>query len=1240
MPDGAWDEDSNSLPPYCAVLVVDTEGFGSNSDGAQELLGKKIPEVLAAAFERARLSHVWQARLFQQDTGDGMGIGFDPTHLPAVVTRFFDALQDVLAEVDIQLRAHSRRVRLRMRASLHVGPVRESDPRSGSATARGSTVITAHRLVDTPAVREALKRSDPEQTFLSVAVSQQVYEAAVVGGYTTLPSSKFVPTNVRIKEYAGTVYHYVPNLSGDLLRYGSAIHQQHKPDDTKYVQAQASVTTNIMAGTAHNVLQAGNVGNVNVYLPEADRRDNVGLLREVTKSNLRALADYAALPSVSGAATVQRSEFQALLDVEGDFVLTGEPGCGKSGALYHLARRLVEQGEDVVLLSVDSLGSQPGAVRDDVVLDQALNTVLREWSGDGRATLLIDGLDAARGGSLTWLANLVADLAGSRWRAVATMRRFDLRYSSLGARAFAGPPVSQNNDHRDGDLPNVRHFVLGNFSTDELAQLAADHPDIGRLITGTSEHLVDLIRNPFNLRLACELLQSGVSVGALASARDQLALLKKYWDARVMRQPDREARIRVLERLSRTMLDTRTLQASGSSVPDALLDARTALVRDGALKELPTRLLASGSPPLAYSHHILFDYGVAALILTAGDESQLVTTLDQDPDLVLVVRPSIDLHLADLWHADDSRTRFAQVVTALAQQQSGLGGVAAMRVLTSEVTTEDDLAWITDPAAGHGAALVTVSGWIAGIMDAADELLKGRIRDRLETWTTLLAAVTTQVEHEFQAPLANQTYRLLWQLNSVQKMCPGMKAATIWADCVATLIRIALAEPAEREWLATGIARFLPQAVAINPEHTTVLRRTLEPDIMVLWQPRYLDYYVDAIDTIAVGDAEAARDVLLTVLCFDEDREEATPLSEGVLSISSSRRKDVDMAKYHIGSRMRAFITAAGLDLAAGVLAQAVQLRDAELSDDMPGYPIVVRSARGQIDAFGPGLKFGPGHGVAEAIVAAFTEALQDVDPDAVDLDMLVEDLVARVRHPEAWRHLLAGAARRPVVLGYAFLPTLLSGGMLVHDDTRAAAGLLIQAVSPILPDADHQSLEQAILDAPRLFHTPSEERANRLIDQLGGCLAPQKIHDAALAARIKRLSESGRTPAIPEPDDGQMTMEPTTLREYLGLAQDDMLTDTQREALDALRHTLAALPNDITPEQVAAVVQTLHRALETGVTRPDHIGPGSELVLRAIETIVRTSPPAPDSELAALVIPLVLGAARAGDAPQEGTAS
>ncbi|WNV85845.1 hypothetical protein [Umezawaea sp. Da 62-37] len=259
---GLPDDGPVELPPYRAVLIVDTKDFGSNSSVVQAAMADTIYDVLSRAFERAGLSHVLEGALFPHNTGDGYGLGFDTRHLPAVVTRFFDALQDELADRDKRMRAAGRPGSLRMRASLNVGPVRPEPDRKAAVV--GSTVITAYRLLDCAPVRDVLTKSDPTQTFVSVVLSQRVFEDVLASEYATLRATSVVRTTVQVKEFTGTVYLYVPKPSGDLLRTGIGTADDYEASlaDAKSVRDLPTYggTTNIMTGThSGTAIQVGHV---------------------------------------------------------------------------------------------------------------------------------------------------------------------------------------------------------------------------------------------------------------------------------------------------------------------------------------------------------------------------------------------------------------------------------------------------------------------------------------------------------------------------------------------------------------------------------------------------------------------------------------------------------------------------------------------------------------------------------------------------------------------------------------------------------------------------------------------------------------------------------------------------------------------------------------------------------------------------------------------------------------------
>ena len=134
----------------------------------------------------------------------------------------------------------------------------------------------------------------------------------------------------------------------------------------------------------------------------------------------------------------------------GSLVIVGEPGAGKSAVISAAAERLRCEGHEVIELAVDRLPVDSlDGLRHELGVDRRLRDVLENWPGADAAFLFIDALDATRGGRgeavFRTLISDVLDLAGSRWRVVASIRTFDLRLGEQFRELFQGAPVVPEN---------------------------------------------------------------------------------------------------------------------------------------------------------------------------------------------------------------------------------------------------------------------------------------------------------------------------------------------------------------------------------------------------------------------------------------------------------------------------------------------------------------------------------------------------------------------------------------------------------------------------------------------------------------------------------------------------------------------------------------------------------------------------------------------------------------------------
>jgi hypothetical protein len=121
----------------------------------------------------------------------------------------------------------------------------------------------------------------------------------------------------------------------------------------------------------------------------------------------------------------------------------------------------------------------------------------------------------------------------------------------------------------------------------------------------------------------------------------------------------RDAREGLLRHACEDMVSARVLRVNRSSVAAP----GTSLVLDDLLStHILTEWQSSpvGTPDqyvLTFAHHVLFDYAVARLLFR-GTPEKLLTRLTDDPELVIVVRPSLLLHFQHLWTVDPLHAPF------------------------------------------------------------------------------------------------------------------------------------------------------------------------------------------------------------------------------------------------------------------------------------------------------------------------------------------------------------------------------------------------------------------------------------------------------------------------------------------------------------------------------------------------------------------------------------------------------
>jgi hypothetical protein len=248
-----------------------------------------------------------------------------------------------------------------------------------------------------------------------------------------------------------------------------------------------------------------------------------------------------------------------------------------------------------------------------------------------------------------------------RWRVVASVRKFDLRYSPELRELFKGDPPSK---FSDPELSGIRHLNVPTLDQDELSQIEPQSPELYSLIVNAQSELRDLVSVPFNLRLIADLIGNGMDPAHFSPVRTQLQLLDRYWQHRVLRNDGyRDAREDILRRACGEMVEQRRLRVDRTAVaiPDSSPRLNDLLSNYVLAEWRPSPAAAPDSYVLTFSHHVLFDYSVERLLLR-GDPAQVITRFAKAPEMVLVVRPSLELYFENSWKLDKRHERFWDVV--------------------------------------------------------------------------------------------------------------------------------------------------------------------------------------------------------------------------------------------------------------------------------------------------------------------------------------------------------------------------------------------------------------------------------------------------------------------------------------------------------------------------------------------------------------------------------------------------
>jgi hypothetical protein len=863
-------------------------------------------------------------------------------------------------------------------------------------------------------------------------------------------------------------------------------------------------------------------------------RADIERLRQRSSAAIARLASYGRLQMGQAVIMLDRPYPQAIRAAaeDGPLAVVGEPGVGKSGSVYTAVEILQAEGRDtVVLLAEETAAESLPRLTEDLRLQHDLLEVLEGWPGDAPAFLVIDALDAARSemaaAALRDLIRGVIERRG-RWRVIASVREYDLRYGPALQDLFRGePPPGPAPPLIGSGLDRVRHLVIGRLGPGELNQLASQSPLLGALVTHASPRLQELLTSPFNLHLAADLLDGGMPAARMGSIRSQVELLDRYWDARVLsagRPENADTRELVLHQVVRTMVASRTLRVDRMKVMDGPASAKplTDLLRAHVLAEWRP---AQGSGPqraqIAFPHHLLFDFAVARVYLR-GSASCLVSTLREDPHLVLLIRPSLVLHFHYLWdlEGEGRHAEFWEAVLAICADPGirTVGKLVGPTVAAESAERVEDFEPLFSALGGPNPRTRAAAGqalhYTVGAVLAAGTHNSHVVGPDAGPWCALIEHVTRNLREETYAPV--------WELLKII----GQRSDELTSDQLRDA-GLAARRILEYEW-RTGRAgsRISIEAVIRTFDgdpagSATLVRRMIEPEHVAQVGYAELPWLSFEIKRLLGGHPELVREIYLSVFRHTETDDAHTYWGGIIMRLGSTRKQDYEGVLYSLREVFPAFLKQAPRE-AVRTLLEVLHLQGGEADGLSPEETFVFgeHTARFRGDPRPIWNRELPPNGEkAEEMLEdleSYLGSLVQQDGGLTLFRDLLELLVRENQLSSVWRVLLRVGTRSPDTLGPELAPLAWARPVLVAADTTTEAGEFIRSVSPHLPPSDRERIERTILSIPEGF--PDDRWWGRRIrDRLLGCL----VDTAVVTEDARRLLDALRArDAIPPNED------------------------------------------------------------------------------------------------------------------------
>ena len=761
---------------------------------------------------------------------------------------------------------------------------------------------------------------------------------------------------------------------------------------------------------------------------------DISKLIQHTQSVAHSLRRHERIELADGESTSIVRECQEAVEAstfEESLLIVGEPGSGKSGVVNQLAGRLVIQGKDVLELAAGqhSVESLEGLSR-DLGLQHSLLEVLEAWDGSGPAWLIIDALDASRGGRGEEVFHtLIKGVVGrcDRWRVVASIRTFDLRMGSQLRSLFKGTPPDSS--YAELQFNSVRHMEIPPWSESELRNLLGQAPTLSRALSNAPPRLRELATIPFNTQLIGDLIADGVDLLELNRVSSQSALLCLYWSRRIEKHgtpAERTLRVIVGE-----MVEARELRVARQKVwsdDPGMIDV---LSQEGML------VRGGNDRWIQFRHHILFDFAAARVLLEPARIVSGEERFGKEQALGLMLAPALGFLLQEVWESQPDRSSFWTAVGHILSDKEGDSIVrsATCRICAELPVEGTDTKWLAERVMAQDENAIGALSYLVGALAI-------RLEDEQnvpeEPWIQLLEAVAPNV-----AAVAASVRFLLYQfIDRRSESVPPPKELGVTSRSLLAY-GFGLSDPGILVQTSIG---FVADTYGSDPQTSRqLLSKVFEDERLQRFAPVEVPSICKKIRVIADADPGFAVEIYGRTYGFDVRENRETQIgSSRILSLTSTARQDYSMSRYALGQFIDEFLERHPSQAIAAIVKALDSYVDRAHSNFAEVNEIAVtaggRQARLRPDgshfwAHGPDGRSGEDAGIL--IAKLLSKLRSSAESSALELGSA---LIDRASLAVLWSRLFLAAAGRKGGLLDIVRPWAMDEHFLVCPDTRKDA--------------------------------------------------------------------------------------------------------------------------------------------------------------------------------------------------------